>query len=252
MARLGAAIAHPLLVDVSVSVEGAQATRIYPRTLPDLFAEDELRVSGRFRGTGPVKFVISGKLEGKPVTYTRTVVPASSHAWPAPLWAQARVDHLLEQIQLDGANAKSELQTEIVDLALAYNFVTPYTAFLAVPESELGPAAQQTVAAARARKQKLVAQEGQDQGQGQSAQVPHVASTPDVMSADGPARMHERVAAAGDSDDDAHEDKLANDETVHGHGCAGCATSSGDGATSLLLIGLVAVFVLRRRAARSR
>src|SRR5580704_14776609 len=103
VARLGAAIAHPLLVDVSVSVEGVEATRIYPRTLPDLFAEDELRVSGRFHGAGPVKFVIRGKLEGKPVAYTRVVDPARSHPWPAPLWAQARVDHLLEQIQLDGA-----------------------------------------------------------------------------------------------------------------------------------------------------
>src|SRR5262249_41062911 len=43
--RLAQTIAKPLLVDISIDVDGANATRIYPRTLPDLFAEDELRVS---------------------------------------------------------------------------------------------------------------------------------------------------------------------------------------------------------------
>ena len=52
VARLAATIAKPLLVDVSVEVQGVQATRIYPRTLPDLFAEDEpadLRPAPRHR-----------------------------------------------------------------------------------------------------------------------------------------------------------------------------------------------------------
>lgn len=236
VARLGQAIAHPVLVDVSVSVEGVEATRIYPRTLPDLFADDELRVSGRFRGTGPARVVIRGKLEGKPVAYTRAIDLAHAHPWVAPVWAESRIDHLLEQIELAATkDGTSELQNEVVDLALAYNFVTPYTAFLAVPERELGPASAQTLAAARARKRELVAQEGTGAKNAQDGQT---------------ASLDSFAADKGEADEE--EATVTTGERVHGHGCAGCATGSGDGASMLALVGIVALVVLRRRAARSR
>jgi Ca-activated chloride channel family protein len=60
-------ISRPLLVDVSLDVEGASAHRIYPRSLPDLFVEDELLISGRLTGTGPTRFILRGTLDGKPV-----------------------------------------------------------------------------------------------------------------------------------------------------------------------------------------
>src|SRR5450432_1143564 len=129
---------------------------MYPRTLPDLFAEDELRVSGRLRGTGSVKFKITGKLAGKQVEYVKTVDIGKAHAepWTASLWAQSRIDHLLEELALDAS--KTEYKDEVLELSLAYNFLTPYTAFLAVPESELG-AMHDTVTAARERKAKILA-----------------------------------------------------------------------------------------------
>ena len=128
---------------------------MYPRTLPDLFAEDELLVTGRLRGTGTAKFIIKGKLGGKPVTYTRTVDLGKAPRAPVGrrLWAQARVDHLLEEIAL--GDDRAELKNEVLELALAYNFVTPYTAFLAIPESELGNM-KQTLDNARAEKQKIM------------------------------------------------------------------------------------------------
>src|SRR5215475_1610265 len=152
--RLATNISKPLLVDISIDIDGANPTRVYPRTLPDLFAEDELRVSGRMRGVGSAKFVIRGKLAGKQVEFTRTVDlgKAPNRPWTAALWAQSRIDHLLEEISLDGT--KQELKDEVLELALANNIVTPYTAFLAVPESELG-AARDTVMAARERKRKI-------------------------------------------------------------------------------------------------
>ena len=246
VARLSQAIAKPLLVDVSVSVEGVEVSRIYPRTLPDLFSEDELRISGRFRGAGPAKFTIRGTLGGKPVAYTRTVdlAHAPARPWAAPLWAQARIDHLLEELAFD--SSKQELQDEVLSLALAYNIVTPYTAFLAVPESELGAAAE-TVAAARERKRKILADN------------PEVASIDPTGTSQGATidRAYVRDVAASpgraaDDGDDGDVHPTAAGEVVHSHGCAGCATSSGDGATWLALVGVVALAMLRRRAARSR
>ncbi len=52
-------------------------------------------------------------------------------------WARARVDHLLALIEAEGE--KREWIDEIIALSKRYNFVTPYTAFLAAPRSLLRP-----------------------------------------------------------------------------------------------------------------
>jgi Ca-activated chloride channel family protein len=52
-------------------------------------------------------------------------------------WARARVDHLLALIEAEGE--KREWVDEIIALSKRYNFVTPYTAFLAAPRSLLRP-----------------------------------------------------------------------------------------------------------------
>jgi Ca-activated chloride channel homolog len=52
-------------------------------------------------------------------------------------WARARVDHLLALIEAEGE--RREWVDEIIALSKRYNFVTPYTAFLAAPRSLLRP-----------------------------------------------------------------------------------------------------------------
>lgn len=277
--RLAQSIAKPLLVDVSVEVEGAHAVRLYPRSLPDLFAMDELVVSGRVRGKGVAKFIIKGTLAGKPVQFARTVDIARSPArpWVGRLWAQARVEHLLEEIAL--GSKQPELENEVLELALAYNFVTPYTAFLAIPESELGDQ-RGTVEAERARKRQIMAnhQDAADldkektadprQGLGTSvarnAPPPPPAPSP-VDVGDAPAEsgppMAKRFAMQTDATgaDEEVEDTDAEaaprsfagaaPSSRRGRGCAGCAT--GDDAAPTLLLGLaLAALVLRRRRRR--
>lgn len=231
--RLAQQIAKPLLVDVSLDVEGAQALRVYPRSLPDLYALDELVVAGRLRGTGPVKLTLKGTLGGKAVAFTRTVdiAKAPARPWVGRLWAQQRVAHLLEEIELKGK--QQELVDEVTELALAYNFVTPYTAFLAIPESELGTS-RDTVMAARARKAKIMA------------------DSPDVAELDGATSGKMDVAsyaAADDEDSDvAPEPLAASGEVARRGGCAGCATGQGDARGALLLVALVLLVRRRGRA----
>src|SRR5262249_18338872 len=80
---------------------------------------------------------------------------APQRPWLGALWAQSRIEHLEEELALNPN--QPELKTEILELALAYNFVTPYTAFLAIPESELGEM-RGTVDAARAHKKQSLAE----------------------------------------------------------------------------------------------
>ena len=66
-------------------------------------------------------------------------LPAESleHVELPRLWAQARVQALLEQIERDGETQAAI--DEIIRLARKYKFVTPYTSFLAVPRALLRP-----------------------------------------------------------------------------------------------------------------
>jgi Ca-activated chloride channel homolog len=66
-------------------------------------------------------------------------LPAESleHPQLPRLWAQARVNALLDQIARDGESR--EAIDEIIRLARRYKLVTPYTSFLAVPRALLRP-----------------------------------------------------------------------------------------------------------------
>ena len=268
--RLASSIAKPVLVGIEVEVEGAQAVRLYPRSISDLFTEDEMVITGRIRGTGTAKFHIKGRVAGKTVTYTRALDlgKAESHPWVGALWAQGRVDHLLEEIAL-GAPAP-ELEDEVLELALADNLVTPYTSFLAIPESELG-AMKRTVDNARAQKSKIMAdnkdaadlRDGKlDVAGNQNIVITGAAPTIDPTSTSQGVTITQdytrnipvqRTFAADTADDD--EDGRAEAAPISAagsmesrrHGCAGCATGGSDGGLVILVF---AALVLRRRRRR--
>jgi Ca-activated chloride channel family protein len=146
----------PVLIDVSLEVKGGAASRVYPPTLPDLFLDDELRISGRLRATGPVVFTLKGKAGGKPVAYQAKIDVSQElrRPWVGRMWAAARVDDLADEIALTGS--RPELRDEIIDLALAYNLATAYTAFLAIPASELDAASASQLDSARMRKAEIL------------------------------------------------------------------------------------------------
>jgi Ca-activated chloride channel family protein len=156
VASLYRQIDAPVLVDVSLEVAGGAASRLYPPAMPDLFVDDELRVSGRLRASGPVTFTIKGKERGRPVAYQVRVEGTGENRkpWVGRLWAESRVDDLVDEIALGGF--RSELQAEVIDLALAYNFATPYTAFLAIPASELDWISAHQIATARQAKAEIL------------------------------------------------------------------------------------------------
>ena len=62
---------------------------------------------------------------------------ADTHAHLPRLWARARVDTLIREMDLNGE--REDYISEIIRLSQRYKFVTPYTAFLAAPRSLLRP-----------------------------------------------------------------------------------------------------------------
>jgi len=87
-----------------------------------------------------VSFSVSGNQDGRGLKAESKVdLPAQSleHDQLPRLWAGARVQALLEQIEREGETEAAI--NEIIMLARKYKFVTPYTSFLAAPRALLRP-----------------------------------------------------------------------------------------------------------------
>jgi Ca-activated chloride channel family protein len=158
--RLFEQIESPALLGISLEARGATVERIYPRTLPDLSAGDDLAIAARVLGApgARLELVVHGTLAGRQVAYpvALTLPERASRPWVARTWAKARIDDLLEEMALT-RDPPPELREEVIGLGIAYDLVTPYTSFLAVPESELTAADSGTLAEMRERRAKVLA-----------------------------------------------------------------------------------------------
>ncbi|HYL99642.1 MAG TPA: VWA domain-containing protein, partial [Blastocatellia bacterium] len=114
--------------------------QVYPDY--DASAYDGTRLSfvGRYKRPGNSNITITGNRKGQALSLAEQVsLPErdDSHPHVPRIWARARVDALLRQINLEGET--KEAIDEIIALSKKYKFVTPYTSFLAAPRSLLRP-----------------------------------------------------------------------------------------------------------------
>lgn len=133
---LFAAIAHPVLTDLELRVEGAELLRLVPKRLPDLFHGGRLVVAGRYRGTGPCTVRLSANHRGarREFEYRAELAadPVEGLDFVPSLWAERRVAFLLDEIRLRGGT--TELADEVRALGVEHRIVTPYTSHLILEE----------------------------------------------------------------------------------------------------------------------
>ena len=127
----------------SLKLQNTDASNFY-QVYPDYDASayDGSRFSfvGRYKRSGSATLTITGSLAGKEVSLAgQADLPDrdDSHPHVPRMWARARVDALLRDINLNGET--KEAIDEIIALSKKYKFVTPYTSFLAAPRSLLRP-----------------------------------------------------------------------------------------------------------------
>ncbi len=125
---------------------------VLPARLPDLFDGDQLVLLGRYSGTEPVTFVLSGQGEGRRRTFRFAFDfegATTRNAFVPRLWASRRIAVLVEAIRAAGADGAAaatvtadprmkELVDEIVRLSTEFGILTEYTAFLAREGTDLG------------------------------------------------------------------------------------------------------------------
>ncbi|HET6581907.1 MAG TPA: VIT and VWA domain-containing protein, partial [Nannocystaceae bacterium] len=138
MARLYARMRAPVFVGLELESEGPTLLRKYPETLPDLFAGDEIVISARVQGRGDLRVRLRGTTTLGPRTLETTLrIPdATERSWVGAQWARARIADLLTRLELEEID-RDERIDEVTRLGVAYDIVTPYTSFLAIPEAEL-------------------------------------------------------------------------------------------------------------------
>ncbi len=147
-------VSTPVLSDLKLDFGGVRVTDVYPDPLPDLFAGSQLVLVGRYRSDGEGsggKVTLSGKVNGQTQTFTyedASFREQGGESFIARLWATRRIGYLLSQIRLHGERSEDrELVDEIVDLAVRYGIVTPYTSFLVQEDVDvLSPTARSRIA----------------------------------------------------------------------------------------------------------
>ncbi len=138
IARYFDKVGSPLLTDLEVEVDGVEVSEVYPRVLRDLFKGEQIMIFGRYAGSGEATITLKGQVNGQERRFEYTAVfpdTPGKHDFVPRLWAGRKVEFLLGQVRQNGED--SELVNEIVRLAKLHGIVTPYTAFLANPDTML-------------------------------------------------------------------------------------------------------------------
>src|SRR5262245_19003537 len=116
-------------------------THVYALQSPHGFDGASAAFVGRYKKPSPnVEVKVEGVAGDKKVVVSRQVSAPeleAAHDHLPRLWARARVDALIHEMDLNGE--REDYIAEIIRLSQKYEFVTPYTAFLAAPRSLLRP-----------------------------------------------------------------------------------------------------------------
>lgn len=138
-------IRHPAMTDIEVDWGSLEVSQSFPSRIPDLFVGRPVIITGRFKGRGKTKVSITGRAGGE----TKEMVlnlnlneRRSEHPGIPGIWARTKIRALESSPSRD-----AEIPDAIKMIALEYNLMSAYTAFVAVDsrsrtKSEFGTTVQ--------------------------------------------------------------------------------------------------------------
>jgi Ca-activated chloride channel homolog len=142
LAVLATRIRFPVLTDLRIGNSAVRIDEIYPMELPDLFADEELVIVGRYRGAGRANVTVTGRRAGRMETFATTAQFANhslDNDYIPKIWASRKVGYLAQRIKLHGRN--QELIDALRETALRYGILSEYTSYLVQEPMEGRPLA---------------------------------------------------------------------------------------------------------------
>lgn len=131
-------ISKPVLTDIALEFGALETFDQYPKIINDLFWGSRLMQLGLYKKGTQFDITLRGKIFSKPVEFKQTVSftdTAGGHRFVPRLWAQQKINHLLNLITIYGES--TELVNQIIELSLRFQILTPYTAFYVDPTTNI-------------------------------------------------------------------------------------------------------------------
>ena len=127
-------ISKPVMTDLQIDLGGLDGWDQYPKNISDLFWGSQVIQLGLYNKTGQFEIKLSGKIRSKSVEYKKLInFPDSigGHRFVPRLWAKAKIDNILNLIDIYGETP--ELVNQVIELSLRFQILTRYTAFYSDP-----------------------------------------------------------------------------------------------------------------------
>ena len=127
-------ISKPVMTDLQIDLGGLDGWDQYPKNISDLFWGSQVMQLGLYNKTGQFEIKLSGKIRSKSVEYKKLInFPDSigGHRFVPRLWAKAKIDNILNLIDIYGETP--ELVNQVIELSLRFQILTRYTAFYSDP-----------------------------------------------------------------------------------------------------------------------
>jgi Ca-activated chloride channel family protein len=127
-------IAHPALTDIRIDWGGLEVDDVFPRETPDLFLGRPVILTGRNHGASNTVIRISGRAAGRLVQFEVPVSPSGNLARAAipSVWANMKINDLSDESTY---SRNPMIAERIRQVALDYNLMSTFTAFVAVDSS---------------------------------------------------------------------------------------------------------------------
>ncbi|MBI4854005.1 MAG: VWA domain-containing protein [Acidobacteria bacterium] len=139
--RFQSRISAPMLSNVAIDWGQMQVSDFYPNPIPDLYINQPLFITGKFKSIGTreqvfVKALSAVGLSSLPVVIDTSVSNIRFRALSS-LWARAKVEELSNKL-IETPNSPAAKQ-EIIDLGLKHKLLTQFTSFVALEEKTIVP-----------------------------------------------------------------------------------------------------------------
>lgn len=139
--RFQSRISAPMLTNVAIDWGQMQVSDSYPNAIPDLYINQPIFISGKFRATGTreqvfIKALSAVGLSSLPIIIDTSVSNVRLRALSS-LWARAKVESLSNKL-IESPNNQNVRQ-EITQLGLKHKLLTQFTSFVALEEKTIVP-----------------------------------------------------------------------------------------------------------------